>query len=246
MRFENKIILVTGSSRGIGRAIAMAFAEEGGNVIVNYAKDRIEAERVVADIKNLGRDAIAVQADIAIEGDVQRMMQETVNHFGAIDILINNAGVVFDVPILEKTVTQWERTLGVNLFGAFFCIKYAVPYLKERHDSSILNISSTNGIDSGSPESADYDASKAGIISLTKNFSQALAPHIRVNSIAPGWVDTEMNKGMPKELIESETQKIALKRWGRPEEIAKAVLFLCSQDASFITGTTLVVDGGYQ
>ena len=246
MKFENKIALVTGASRGIGRATALAFAEEGANVVVNYEKDQTDADKAVADIKKLGRDAIAVQADVAVESDVQRLIQEAVKHFGGIDILVNNAGIVFDVPILEKTVEQWKRTLHVNLLGTFLCIKYAVPYLKEKPGASILNISSTNGIDCGSPESADYDASKAGIISLTKNMAQALALEIRVNSVAPGWVDTDINKSMPKDLIESETQKIALKRWARPEEIAKAVLFLCSEDASFITGTTLVVDGGYQ
>lgn len=148
--------------------------------------------------------------------------------------------------ILEKTVEQWEQTLRVNLIGTFLCTKYAVPYMKNRQGASILNISSTNGIDSGSPESADYDASKAGVISLTKNLSQSLAPRIRVNSIAPGWVDTEINKDLPKDFIESEIQKTALRRWGRPEEIAQAVLFLCSEDVSFITGATLVVDGGYR
>lgn len=118
--------------------------------------------------------------------------------------------------------------------------------MKGRPGASIVNISSTNGIDTLSTDDADYDASKAGVISLTKNFSQALAPDIRVNCVAPGWVDTEINKDLPKELVKSETEKIAMKRWGRPEEIAKAVLFLCSDDASFITGSTLVVDGGYE
>ena len=160
-------------------------------------------------------------------------------------MLVNNAGIVFDVPIMEKTVDQWERTLRVNLIGTFLCIKYATPNMKDRPGASILNISSTNGIDSLDPESADYDTSKAGVISLTKNLSQYLAPNIRVNSIAPGWVNTEINKDLPKEFAESETQRIALKRFGSPEEIAKAVLFLCSEDASFITGSTLVVDGGY-
>ena len=246
MRFKNKIVLVTGASRGIGRAVAIAFAEEGGNVIVNYEKDQVDAEKAVSDIKKLGRDAVAIQADVALESDVQRLMQETLKHFGGIDILVNNAGVVFDAPILEKTITQWERTLHVNLLGTFLCTKYAVQYLKDRHGSSILNISSNNGIDTGSPESADYDASKAGIISLTKNFARALAPHIRVNSVAPGWVDTDMNNSLPKEFREKEMQKTALKRWAQPEEIASAVLFLCSEGASFITGTILVVDGGYQ
>ena len=246
MRFKNKNILVTGASRGIGKAIAIAFAQEGANVAVNYFKNKIAADEVVAKIKSLGADAIAIQADVSKEDDVQRMVEESIKHFGAIDVLINNAGIVFDIPILEKTVEQWERTLRVNLIGTFLCTKYTIPHMKNRIGASILNISSTNGINSISPESADYDTSKAGVISLTKNFSQFLAPNIRVNCIAPGWVDTEINKDLPKDVIEIEIQKIALKRWGHPEEIAKAVLFLCSEDASFITGSTLVIDGGYQ
>lgn len=246
MRFKDKIVIVTGSSRGIGRATAIAFAREGANVVVNYVKNKKASDEVVAEIKILGRDAISVQADVASEDDVKRMVKEAVQHFGAIDVLVNNAGIIWDIPIFTKTVEQWERTIRVNLIGTFLCVKYAVPHMKDRTGASILNISSTSGIDSLSPDSADYDTSKAGVISLTKNLSQALAPNIRVNSVAPGWIDTEINKDLPKEFIESETQKIALKRWGRPEEVAKAVLFLCSEDAGFITGSMLVVDGGYR
>jgi len=246
MKFKDKIVLVTGSSRGIGRATAIAFAQEGANVVVNYVKNKTAGDEVVAEIKKLGVDAIAIQADVANENDVQRMIDETVQHFGGIDVLVNNAGIVFDIPIFEKTVEQWERTLRVNLIGVFLCAKYAMPHMKNRKGASILNISSTNGIDSLSPESADYDTSKAGVISLTKNLSQSLAPNIRVNSIAPGWIDTEINKDLPKDFIKSETDKIALKRCGQPEEIARAVLFLCSEDASFVTGSTLVIDGGYE
>lgn len=246
MKFKNKIVLITGSSRGIGKATALAFAEEGAKIVVNYVKDEKAAQAVVASIKKIGTDAIAIRADVAIEADVKRMIDETVKHFGAIDILINNAGIVWDIPIFTKTVEQWERTFQVNLLGSFLCVKYAVPHMKGRMGASILNISSTNGIDTLSPESADYDTTKAGMISLTKNLSQTLAPDIRVNCIAPGWVDTDINKDLPAELIKSETEHIALGRFGHPKEIAKAALFLSSEDASFITGSTLVVDGGYR
>lgn len=246
MRFKNKTVLITGSSRGIGKATAIAFSREGANVVVNYVKNKIAAEEVVAEIKKSGVEAIAIQADVAKEDDVKKMIEETVKQFGGIDILVNNAGVVFDVPILEKTVEQWEKTLRVNLIGIFLCVKYAVPHMRDEAGASILNISSTNGIDSLNPESADYDTSKAGVISLTRNLSQSLAPSIRVNAVAPGWVGTDINKDLPKEYVDSETRQIALGRFGRPEEIAKAVLFLCSDDASYITGSTLVVDGGYQ
>lgn len=246
MKFKNKTVLVTGSSRGIGKATAVAFAQEGANVIVNYVKSKKAAETVVADIKKLGTNAIAIQADVANEKDVKRMMTETKKAFGGIDILVNNAGIVFDVPILKKTVKQIERTLQVNFVGTFLCIKYALPHMKSRKGATIVNISSTNGIDTLCPDSADYDASKAAVISLTKNFSQSLAPHIRVNSVAPGWVNTEINKDLSKKYIQEETKNIALKRFAKPDEIAKAVLFLSSDDASYITGTTLAVDGGYQ
>jgi 3-oxoacyl-[acyl-carrier protein] reductase len=246
MKFKNKTVLVTGSSRGIGRATAIAFAQEGANVAINYVENKAAADEVIAEIKKMGANAVAIQADVASESDVQKMIEETAKVFGGIDILVNNAGIVFDVPILEKTVEQWERVLRVNLIGTFLCIKHVVPHMRGKIGACIVNISSTNGIDSLSPESADYDTSKAGVISLTKNFSQALAPEIRVNAIAPGWVDTDINADLSKDFIESETKKIALHRWGRPEEIAKAVLFLSSEDASFVTGATLVADGGYQ
>jgi len=244
MDFKNKTVVITGASRGIGRATAIAFAREGANVVVNYLKEKESADKVVAEIKKIGADAVAIQADVSKEEDVRGMIEQAVRRFGGVDVLVNNAGIVFDVPILEKTVEQWERTLRVNLIGTFLCTKYAAPHMKQ--GSSILNISSTNGINSLNPESADYDTSKAGVISLTKNFSQTLAPRIRVNSIAPGWVKTDINKDLPREFIKSETEKTALKRWAEPEEIASAVLFLCSEEAGFITGSTLVIDGGYQ
>ncbi|MBI2086678.1 MAG: glucose 1-dehydrogenase [Candidatus Zambryskibacteria bacterium] len=246
MKFKNKVVLITGSSRGIGKVTAIAFAQEGAKVVINYVKNKVAAEKTATEIKNLGGEVLVIQADVASEDDVKRMVEETVKKFGAIDILINNAGIVWDIPVFTKTVEQWERTLRVNLIGAFLCAKYAIPHMENRQGVSITNISSTNGIDTLSPDSTDYDASKAGMISLTKNLSQALAPHIRVNSVAPGWVDTEINKNLPKEFIKSETEKIALGRFGRPEEIAKAVLFLSSEDASFITGSIIVVDGGYK
>src|SRR3989344_2628850 len=155
MRFKNKVVLITGSSRGIGRATAIAFAKEGAKVIINYVKNKEAGEKTVGEIKNLGTEAIAIQADIASESDVKRMVEEAVQKFGAIDILINNAGIVWDIPIFTKTVEQWERTLRVNLIGAFLCAKYVVPHMKDRVGASILNISSTNGIDSGGPESID-------------------------------------------------------------------------------------------
>jgi 3-oxoacyl-[acyl-carrier protein] reductase len=245
MKFKDKIVLITGASRGIGKATALSFAREGAKIIVNYHNAEKEANDVVKEISKIGSEAIAIKCDVSKEEEVKKMVSEGVKKFGKIDILVNNAGIVFDVPLFEKTLDQWNKTLGVNLIGVFLCSKYASLHIKKQKSGAIINISSTNGLDTLSTESADYDASKAGVISLTKNLASELAPNIRVNCIAPGWVNTDINKGLPKDYVAEETEHILMKRFGKPEEIAKAVLFLASDDASFITGTTLVVDGGY-
>ena len=245
MRFKDKVILITGASRGIGKATALSFAKEGAKVIVNYNNAEKEANDVVKEISKIGSEAIAIKCDVSKEEEVKKMISDGIKKFSKIDILVNNAGIVFDVPLFEKTLEQWNKTLGVNLIGVFLCSKYAAPHIKKQKSGAIINISSTNGLDTLSTESADYDASKAGVISLTKNLATELAPNIRVNCIAPGWINTDINKGLPKDYVAEETEHILLKRFGKPEEIAKAVLFLASDDASFITGTTLVVDGGY-
>ena len=245
MKLENKIALITGASRGIGKATARLFAQEGASVVVNYVKDKEAAQQVVQKIVEDGGKAIALQADVSEEQQVQQMVQKAVEAFGRIDILVNNAGIVFDVPFREKTVEQWTQTLGVNLIGTFLCAKYVSEHMKKNGFGRIVNVSSTNGIDTLNPESMDYDASKAGVISLTKNLAAELAPDILVNSVAPGWVNTDINKDLDTDYVKSEIEKIVLGRFGKPEEIAKAILFLVSDDASYITGTTLVVDGGF-
>lgn len=244
MDLKNKVVLVTGSSKGIGKSIALLFAQKGARVIVNYSKSEKEANEVLSEIKKTS-DGIAIKCDVSNEEQVRKMIEKVIQKYGRLDILINNAGIVFDIPLFEKTVEQWNKTLGVNLIGVFLCSKYAVPYIKKQKSGVIINISSTNGINSLSPDSADYDASKAGVISLTKNLASELAPNIRVNCVAPGWVNTDINKDLPKDYVAKEIENILLKRFGKPEEIGKAVLFLASEDASFITGTTLIIDGGY-
>jgi len=251
MRLKNKIALITGASRGIGKRTALLFAKEGAKIIVNYHVSDYErdadvnAERVVDEIKKIGSEAIAIKCDVSKESEVKEMIQQAIDKFGRIDILINNAGIVFDVPFFKRTVEQWKKTLDVNLLGTFLCSRYASEQMLKNSGGKIINISSTNGLNSFSPEAMDYDASKAGIIILTRNLAKELAPKIQVNSVAPGWVDTEMNKDLPKDFVEKETEKIYLKRFATPEEIAKAVLFLASDDASYITGSILKVDGGY-
>ncbi len=246
MRFKDRVVLITGASSGIGKATAILFAREGAKVVVNYFKSEKQANAVVEEIEKMGSKAIVAKCDVSKEKEVRLMVDKTVKTFGRIDILVNNAGIVFDVPLFNKTVEQLDRTLDVNFKGVFLCSKYVSGIMKKQKYGNIINISSTNGINTISPESADYDASKAAVISLTKNLAEELAPNIRVNSIAPGWIDTEMNKDLPKNFIKEEKERTFMKRFGRPEEIASAVLFLASDDASFMTGSIIVVDGGYK
>ncbi len=248
MRFNDKTVLVTGSSRGIGKAIALLFARAGANLVIDYYVSSFEpdadenAKKVVEKIEEIGRKAIAVNCDVREEKQVINMMKRAAERFGKIDVLVNNAGVVYDVGLSKKSVKEWKETLDTNLLGTFLCSKNVVPYMKK---GKIINISSTNSINSFNSESMDYDSSKAGINILTRNLAKELAPNILVNSVAPGWVNTEMNKNLPRGFVKEETDKIYLKRFAEPEEIAKAVLFLASSDADYINGITLMIDGGY-
>ena len=244
MKLKDKVALITGSSRGIGEATALLFAKEGARVVVNHSKSDKEVDEDVKKIKKIGSDSIAIKCDVSDEKEVKKMVEKTMETFGRIDILVNNAGIVFDVPFAERTVEQWKKTLDVNLLGVFLCSKYVAPHMS-KNGGRIVNISSTSGVNSFSTESMDYGAAKAGVIILTRTLAKELAPKILVNSIAPGWIDTYMNKDLPKDYVEKETEKIYLKRFAKPEEVAKAILFLSSDDASYITGITLIVDGGY-
>jgi 3-oxoacyl-[acyl-carrier protein] reductase len=244
-RFENKTVIVTGASRGIGRAIALEFGKEGANVVVNFINNKNKAEEVAGEIESTGGHALIYQADISSEEQVEKMVASAVKKFGSVHILVNNAGIVTDKPLSERTVEDWKKTLAVDLVGPFICAKVVIPIMQKQKWGRIINISSTNGIDSTSPDSIDYDAAKAGVISMTRNLAEALAPNILVNSIAPGWVDTDMNSLLPPEYVAEETARIYRKKFATPEEIARPVLFFASEDANNITGQTLKVDGGY-
>jgi 3-oxoacyl-[acyl-carrier protein] reductase len=245
MRLKNKIAVVTGASRGIGKATALLLAQEGANVVVNYLSSAQKADEVVSQIKKIGSDAIAIQCDISDETQVKSMMDKVVERFGRIDILVNNTGIVFDVPFAERTVEQWKKTFDTNVLGVFLCSKYASEIMKRNNQGKIINVSSTSGMNSFSPDSMDYDSTKAAVVALTRNLAKQLAPDIQVNSVAPGWVDTDMNINLPKDYLTEEMQKIYMGRMAQPEDIAKAILFFASDDSSYITGSTLVADGGH-
>ncbi len=242
---ERLVALVTGSSRGIGRSIALEFAKASIDVVINYYRHEKEALELKQYIKeNYAVRVEAICCDISKEEDVKTMINSIINSFGRLDILVNNASICNDSLLLDKSTTDFKEILGVNLIGTYLCSKYAGRIMLEAKGGKIINISSTNALDTYYPESCDYDASKAGVISLTHNLAREFAPFIQVNCVCPGWVNTDMNKNLSKEQIQNEEKKILLKRFAEPSEIAKVVLFLTSSNASYINDTIIRVDGG--
>lgn len=244
MDYKGRVVVVTGASRGLGRSIAIAYAKHGADVVINYHKNDLDAEITKAAIEGYGVRCLTVKGDIGKEEDVIKLKDLTIDEFGHVDILVNNAGIVFDLPFEERRADHWKKTLNTNLISIFLCAKHFSPYLQKSDLANILNISSTNGINTMYPTSMDYDASKAGIISLTKNLAVQLAPSVNVNSIAPGWIETSMNADLPASFSEEETKHILKQRFATPEEIANVAIFLTSDMARYITAQTICVDGG--
>lgn len=241
-----KVVLITGSSKGIGKATAVEFAKIGGyKVVINYLTDKENAEKLSNYLKEKYKiETLVIKTDISNEEQVKNMIQEIIDKFGKIDVLVNNAGIAIDKDFEDRTVEDWKRTLEVNTIGTFLVSKYASENMMKNKNGKIINVSSTNGINTFFPSSIDYDASKAAIINLTYNLAIQFSPYINVNAVAPGWVNTEMNKELPEDLIKEETEKIYKKRFAEPEEIAKVICFLASKDAEYINGTVIKVDGG--
>lgn len=241
----NNIVLITGASRGIGRATAIEFAKKGFNIVINYASSDDAATNLKSFIvENYDVDVMLCKCDVSREEDVKKMVSDVINNFGHIDVLVNNAGIAIDTTFEDKTVENFRKTLNVNLIGPFIVSKEVGKYMMEQKKGSIVNVSSTNGLETYYEYSLDYDASKAALISLTHNLSEYFAPYIRVNAIAPGWVNTEMNKELDEDYVKEECEKIYLRRFAETEEIAKAIYFLASDDASYINNEVLRVDGG--
>jgi 3-oxoacyl-[acyl-carrier protein] reductase len=241
---NNKVVLVTGSSRGIGKATIIKFASEGYNVVINYIENDKEAQEVKEFVeKEYNIKALTIKTDVSNEADVKSMVDTIIKEFGKIDVLVNNAGIVFDRNFEDITIEEFKRTLEVNVIGAFIVSREVSKHMKS--GSTIVNVSSTNGTKTISPECLDYNVSKVGLQSLTRDLAFQLKPNIRVNAIAIGWADTDMNKDLPKEYIEDENAKIYLERFAQPEEIAKTIYFLASEESSYINSEILVIDGGY-
>ena len=243
---NRKVVLITGASRGLGAAIVRKFASLNYNVVINYNNSFDGAKKLKEEIESkFNADSLIVKADVSNEVEVQSMVDLVINKFGRIDCLVNNAGIAIDTLFEDKTVENFKKILDVNLIGTFLVSKYVSKYMLKQKKGNIINISSTNGIETYYPYSLDYDASKAGVISLTHNLAMQFAPIINVNCVASGWINTDMNKELDEDYVKEENSKILLGRFAEPMEIANVVAFLASEEASYVNGSIIRVDGGH-
>ncbi|OLO40859.1 beta-ketoacyl-ACP reductase [Alkalihalophilus pseudofirmus] len=241
---NGKVALVTGASRGIGKAIALELAQNGAKVAVNYAGSKEKAEAVVNEITENGGEAFAIQADVAISEDVQAMIKEVISTYGSLDILVNNAGITRDTLVMRMKDEDWDAVINTNLKGVFNCAKAVTRQMMKQRSGRIINISSVVGV-LGNAGQANYVAAKAGVIGLTKSLARELANrNITVNAVAPGFIETDMTDQLTDDIKASMLNQIPLAKLGQPQEIARVVRFLASEDSSYMTGQTLHVDGG--
>ncbi|MTT32307.1 3-oxoacyl-[acyl-carrier-protein] reductase [Terrilactibacillus sp. BCM23-1] len=241
---EGKVALVTGASRGIGRAIAHTLAKAGASVVVNYAGNQALAEKVVEEVKSYGVKASLYQCNVADTKAVQDMIKSVVDSYGRLDILVNNAGITRDTLLMRMKEDDWDSVLNINLKGVFNTTKAVTRQMMKQKSGRIINVSSVVGI-IGNPGQANYVAAKAGVIGLTKSAARELAPrNITVNAIAPGFISTDMTEDLPEEIKEQMKKQIPLNYFGEPEDVAAVVKFLASEDSRYMTGQILNIDGG--
>ena len=239
-----KTVLITGASKGIGRAIARKFASNGYNIILNYNSSKDLAMALANELKTMV-EVLTIQADISDEQQVKTMVDKSIERFGKIDVLVNNSAVCFDKLFYDKTKEDFDRTFAVNVTGTFLVSKYVGEKMLEKKNGNIINLTSTNAINTYFPMCIDYDASKAALISLTHNLAFEYGPYINVNAIAPGFIGTDNElDGYDEEFLKEEQEKIMVNRYGKPEEVAYLVKFLISDEANFINHTIIRIDGG--
>jgi len=247
MRLKDKIAVVTGASRGVGRAIALAYAREGANVVVNYASNEVAADQVVREIEALGRKAVKIQGDVARKEEATAVIQGAKDHFGRLDILVNNAGFSKPAMLLKMTEEQWDQVVDLHLKGAFLCTQAAAQIMKEQKSGKMINVTSVAGL-VGTVGQINYSAAKGGLLSFTKSAARELARYnICVNVISLGIVATDMTEKIrsDEKLKEIYMRRILLERFAEPDDITPAFVFLASDEANYITGQLLCVDGGY-
>lgn len=243
---KDKVVLVTGSSRGLGREIIKEFASEGCKVVINYNSSYEDALSLQNELINT--ESLLIKCDVSNEEEVKSMVNEIIKKLGTIDILVNNAGIARDNFFEEKTLKEFKEVIDVNLIGTYLVSKYVGKIMYEKESGKIINIASNNPLTKGHPMCIDYDASKAGVIALTKDLAIQYAPYVNVNAVAPGWIKTDMSKiedkEMEEEFIKEESKNILVGRFAEANEIAKVVKFLASNDASYINSAIINVDGG--
>jgi 3-oxoacyl-[acyl-carrier protein] reductase len=247
MRLKDKVALVTGSSRGVGKAVALGFAQQGANVVINYTSNENAANEAVDAIQAMGSKAIAVKADVAQKRDVEDLVGATVETFGKIDILVNNAGFTRPALLLKMTEDQWDQVVDIHLKGAFLCSQAAGLHMKEQNSGKIINVMSVAGL-VGTVGQVNYSAAKGGILSMTKSLARELARYnVCCNVISLGIVATDMTEKIrsDEKLRDIYMNRILLKRFAEPDDISPAFVFLASDESNYITGQLLCVDGGY-
>jgi len=243
-QLNDKVAIVTGSSRGIGAAIAQTLARQGAKVVINHRNSPAEAESVAMVIQAAGGESLVVQADVSQSNEAQALIKATLDKFGQIDILVNNAGVTRDTMIMTMKEADWDLVLQTNLTSAYHCSKAAIRPMLKKRQGRIINITSVVGL-AGQAGQSNYAASKAGLIGLTKSLAREIGSrNITVNAVAPGFIPTAMTETLPKTTLEAVISNTPLGRLGSVEDVAHAVLFLASDEAAFITGQVLSVDGG--
>ncbi len=241
---EGRVAIVTGGSRGIGRAVAVELAQRGALVVVNYHSNAAAAEEVASTIQSAGGQALALRADVSDFSQAEDLIKRVIDQYGQLDILVNNAGTTRDMVIMMMPEADWDAVITTNLKSAYNCSKAAVKAMIRKRYGRIINMSSVAGI-AGNAGQTNYSASKAGLIGFTKALAREVAArNITVNAVAPGFIPTDLTESVPEEIKAASLETIPLKRWGTPQEVAYAVAFLASDEAAYITGHVLSVDGG--
>ena len=241
---DKQVVFVTGGSRGIGKAIALKFAENGYNVAINYVSDKTDTQALENEFKNKGVECLIQKADVSKTDEVETLTKAIIEKFGRIDVLVNNAGITRDMLLIRMKEEDFDKVIEINLKGTFITTKAVVPYMMKKHNGRIINISSVVGV-AGNAGQCNYSASKAGIIGFTKSVAKELASrNIRANAVAPGFIKTDMTDVLNDEQKNQINSQIPMKRMGTPEDIANAVYFLGSEESSYITGQVLNIDGG--